>query len=207
MWMETLYNAIVKSVFEAFYIVCWVWFMIYILQPKLYKAKLHSFEKQIKELNKKTMDLTEKSKILEGFMLNNHFKTKAQLKKLQERLETQLKEKDLLHYTDLDTDTDDEVITFPHYHIYDKNETDDKEKLKSLKCLSKQLTKFMCWQEGRTTLYENVEAFMEKYFHSHSKEGVLVLEPRIKKLLNISLKDNPKITWTDLMCLICEHLK
>lgn len=202
--MEELFDAIVESVFEAFYIVCWALFIIYILRPKLYEVN----EKQIKELNKKTTDLTEKCKILEGFMLNSHFKTKAQLKKLQERLETQLKEKDLLlHYTDLDTNTDDEVITFPHYRIYDKSETNDKEKLKSLKCLSKQLTKFMCWQEGRTTLYENVEAFMEKYFHSHSKDGVLVLEPRMRKLLNISLKDNPKITWADLMRLICEHLK
>ncbi len=202
--MEPLLDLIVKNVFDAVYIICWVLFVEYILQTKPYKANICPLEKQLKELSKKQAVLIETCKILKSFILHSHSKTEYQIKKIKERLESQKREKPFIRYDE--TNISDGGITFPHYRIYDKGITNIDD-LKTQKCPSIQLSKFLSWEEGKTSSYENIEYCMKLYFNLNSKEGLLVLEPRIRNLLNISREDNPKITWDELMRLVGAHIK
>ena len=217
--METLLNVIdviVNNVFEAFYIMCWILFVEYVLQTKLYEANVVPLKKEIEELNKKQVILFKAIKKLKVIIDYDHSFTKKQIKAIKEKLEEkqgkkqeEKQEEDVLIPSKNTYETKYNThITFPHYRIYDKGvNVDDKNQLHSLKCLSHQLAEFMGCKEGHTFLYKEVESFMKNYFHFHSKNDIIILEPKLRKLLNICEDDNPEITWPIMLHLVEPHVK
>lgn len=224
--LADIISVCINTIFEAFYICCWVLFIEYILQPKLYKANVYPLKKEINEINVKQTILYKATKKLK-FIIDYDYKTiEDQIKILKKDLEllkqNQEKEQIIPYNNDIISascvETNEETnedtkynthITFPHYRIYDKSmriNVDKKTQIFRLKCLSHQLTEFMSYTEGRCLRTDEVISFIETYFDNHSETGLLKVSTKVRKLFNISEDTEPKITLPKFLRLIEPHL-
>ena len=228
--METLLNILIvciNNILEACYIVCWILFVEYVLQTKLYEITVYPLKKEIQELNEKQAILYKAIKKLKVIIDCNYTDSERQFqlfkkkidelqKQTQEQVQeqTQVIKDDCLTY--VDTSEADETnnlmsynthMTFPHYRIYNKGVYVNADGKNKLVCLSNQLAEFMGYPEGKCLTKEEIIAFSENYFEKHSEDGVLILELKLRKLFNIPENSSPKLSRHVFLYLIKPHLK
>lgn len=202
-----LLSTFIVVLFDTFYIVCWITFVYYLIYIKWGEPLVKHIEyltNKVNELHNRQIDI---DIFVEHFCTsprNSRRNNRRKYKRGLNNIPTVVSDSEICTSADSISISH---ITFPHYCIYDKINTNTNTKFDNYVLLSHQMSEFMGYTYGKTMLRSDINKIMKKYFNHNNIFGMLVLDTKSRKWLNIPEDKCPKITASHFMLLVNAHLK